>query len=65
MNFDQAINELKGYATDGETLFRTLKEPRTSFAFKIVTAKVIDHVLRVKVKFNRSHLKLMIKMATR
>ncbi|WP_235667646.1 hypothetical protein [Candidatus Williamhamiltonella defendens] len=65
MNFDQAINELNGYANDGETFCRILKKLRTLFAFKVLTAKVIDYVLRVKVKFNRSYLKLMIKMATR
>ncbi|WP_174889049.1 RTX toxin [Candidatus Williamhamiltonella defendens] len=49
-NFDQAINQLKGYATDGETFFRTLKEQQTLFAFKTVTAKVIDYVLRADDK---------------
>lgn len=49
-NFDQAINQLKGYATEGETFFRTLKEQQTLFAFKTVTAKVIDYVLRADDK---------------
>ncbi|ASV33427.1 RTX toxin [Candidatus Hamiltonella defensa] len=49
-NFDQAINQLKGYATDGETFFRTLKEQQTLVAFKTVTAKVIDYVLRADDK---------------
>ncbi|ASX26837.1 hypothetical protein [Candidatus Williamhamiltonella defendens] len=49
-NFDQAINQLKGYATDGETFFRTLKEQQNLFAFEKVTAKVIDYVLRADDK---------------